>query len=248
VFQRLQASHKVNAPKTSLARAAAGASGVSFLSLTPADVYSSSFVGDAEAVVRRAFTLARSAAPCVLFFDEVDAIIGSSSGNGAHGMERGHTAEARVLSTMLNEMDGIDGSWKDGVLILGATNRPWTIDKALLRPGRFDKVIFVPPPDIEGRRSILEMQTNRWPMSTMLDLDYLSSEEVTGTMTGAELIGACRTAAMLAVRNASEARNTDLSRFISQESLVSCLRDVKPLLSRESVIAQFHRFESDGFI
>jgi len=129
--------------KTTLARAAAGASGVAFVSLAPADVYASSYVGEAEAVVRRAFTLARSASPCILFFDEIDAIIGAETGGpfdngrGGSGMNRGHSAEARVLSTFLNEMDGIDGSTKDGVLVLGATNRPWTLDAALLRPGKF---------------------------------------------------------------------------------------------------------------
>ncbi|GAX20211.1 hypothetical protein FisN_12Hh056 [Fistulifera solaris] len=131
--------------KTSLARAAAGASGVAFVSLAPADVYASSYVGDAEAIVRRSFDLARSAAPCVLFFDEIDAILGVMSDDGnvsAGGLARGHSAEARVLSTFLNEMDGVDGSWQDGVLVLGATNRPWTLDAALMRPGRFDKIIY----------------------------------------------------------------------------------------------------------
>ena len=89
--------------KTTLARAAAGSANVAFLSLSPADVYSSSFVGEAESVVRRAFNLARSAAPCVLFFDEIDAIIGGDESSG-HGMGRGSSAEARVLSTFLNEM------------------------------------------------------------------------------------------------------------------------------------------------
>ena len=92
--------------KTTLARAAAGSAGVAFLSLSPADVYSSSFVGEAESVVRRAFDLARSAAPCVLFFDEIDSIIGGGDeGSDKHGMGRGSSAEARVLSTFLNEMD-----------------------------------------------------------------------------------------------------------------------------------------------
>ena len=88
--------------KTTLARAAAGAAGVAFLSLSPADVYASSYVGEAEGIVRRAFDLARAAAPCVLFFDEIDAIIGGEDEGGdkqGHGMGRGTSAEARVLST-----------------------------------------------------------------------------------------------------------------------------------------------------
>ena len=181
--------------KTLLARAAAGSSGVAFLSLSPADVYASSYVGDAEAIIRRAFSTARAAAPCILFFDEIDSILGFDD-NVSQGMSRGHSAEARTLSTFLNEMDGVDGSLDDGVMVLGATNRPETIDRALLRPGRFDKVIHVPPPDFIGRRALLELQCRGWSTEEPLDYDYLAGENVTGGMTGAELVGACREAAM----------------------------------------------------
>jgi SpoVK/Ycf46/Vps4 family AAA+-type ATPase len=124
--------------KTTLARAAAGSSGVAFLSLSPAEVYASSYVGEAERIVRQAFILARSTSPCILFFDEIDSIFGGGggSGGGGGGNGRGNSSEARVLSTFLNEMDGVDiaGAGKDGVLVLGATNRPWTLDAALMRP------------------------------------------------------------------------------------------------------------------
>ncbi|KAL3790972.1 hypothetical protein ACHAW5_005217 [Stephanodiscus triporus] len=127
--------------KTLLARAAAGAAGVAFLSLGPADMYSPSYVGDAEAAIRHAFDLARSAAPCVLFFDEIDEIVDGGGGGGdrrGHGMGRGSSVEARVLSTFLNKMDGVDGSAEDGVLVLGTTNRPGALNAVLLHPGRFD--------------------------------------------------------------------------------------------------------------
>jgi len=223
---------------------------VAFLSLSPADVYSSSYVGDAEAVVRRAFALARSAAPCVLFFDEVDAIIGAESGDASssgHGMGRGssNSAEARVLSTFLNEMDGVDGSWKDGVLVLGATNRPWTLDAALLRPGRFDKVIYVPPPDYEGRRSILSMQCQHWKSvnpDLEIDIDHLSSEEVTGSMTGAEIVGACREAVMRSFREAVEKERS--TPVMKEEYLTAALQEVQPLLSSPVVMQEFESFEN----
>ena len=203
--------------KTTLARAAAGSANVAFLSLSPADVYSSSFVGEAESVVRRAFNLARSAAPCVLFFDEIDAIIGGDDESSGHGMGRGSSAEARVLSTFLNEMDGVDGSVEDGVLVLGATNRPGTLDRALMRPGRFDRVIFVPPPDECGRREILRMECSKWYDSFVASVDnahkdayhsleqyfnlrYLAADDITGLMTGAELVGACRETAVNVMR------------------------------------------------
>jgi SpoVK/Ycf46/Vps4 family AAA+-type ATPase len=257
--------------KTTLARAAAGASGVAFLSLAPADVYASSYVGQAEAVVRRAFSLARSAAPCVLFFDEMDAIVGNDGAGGA-GMSRGSSAEARVLSTFLNEMDGVDGgSWKDGVLVLGATNRPWTLDAALLRPGRFDKVIYVPPPDWEGRRSILELQCRHWmPTTTVdddvdavfakepLDLDLLASDAVTGHMTGAEIVGACREAAMRCFRETVENEKSSEGETSNEAGgsprsvvvmnpifLLEALRDAPALmLSSPHVLQDFRDFEA----
>lgn len=238
--------------KTTLARAAAGASGIAFFSLSPADVYASSYVGEAEAVVRRVFTLARSTAPCILFFDEIDSILGCTEGGG-HGMRRSATtAEARVLSTFLNEMDGVDASQEDGVLVLGATNRPSTLDAALLRPGRFDSIIYVPPPDEEGRRSMLEMQCHRWNCQTQksenikpfVDVDFLASDAVTGNMTGAEILGACREAAMRALRETLETDSQDIP-HMKQVYLEESIRNVKPLLSNKHVLEEYTRFETE---
>lgn len=248
--------------KTTLARAAAGASGVAFLSLSPAQVYASSFVGEAEAVVRRAFTLARSAAPCILFFDEIDSIFGGNgdigSGNDKMGGGRGSSAEARVLSTFLNEMDGVDtaGAGKDGVLVLGATNRPWMLDSALLRPGRLgDKVIFLPPPDEAARYAILEMQfssllahaqneVDKW------DWDYLM--QVSKGMTGAELVGACQDAKMQWIRETilvkddfpgiSTAEEPKESAQFRPELLMNALESVKPILSNPRALQEFGIF------
>ena len=227
--------------KTTAARAAAGAAGVAFLSLGPADVYASSFVGDAEAVIRRAFTLARAASPCILFFDEIDAIIGAPNEDSMN-MARGSSAEARVLSTFLNEMDGVDQSPVDGVLVLGATNRPWTLDAALLRPGRLDKIIYVPPPDFEARRALLERQTKGWPFRNSdepLELDHMA--DISATMTGAEIVGACREAARQALR----LNNPDNEKFVVDKKLLEdALMQVKPLLEDQTLLEQFRRFES----
>ena len=234
--------------KTTLARAAAGSSGVAFLSLSPADVYASSYVGEAEAIVRRAFDLARSAAPCVLFFDEIDAIIGTDEHNdGSHGMSRGSSTEARVLSTFLNEMDGVDGSLNDNVLVLGATNRPWTLDAALLRPGRFDKIIYVPPPDYEARRSILSMQCKKWPVSAEdpINVAEMADEAVSGGMTGAEIKGACNEAAIRAMREMLETNSNEVSvPKMRQLHLKSALEAVRPLLSNPNVVEEFLSFEA----
>jgi SpoVK/Ycf46/Vps4 family AAA+-type ATPase len=231
--------------KTTLARAAAGASGVAFLSLSPAQVYASSYVGEAEAVVRRAFTLARSAAPCIIFFDEIDSIFGNSEEDTG----RGSSAEARVLSTFLNEMDGIDigsgDSATNGVLVLGATNRPWTLDAALLRPGRLgDKIIYVPPPDADARRSILEKHFG----TTRMDLDYLASDEMSGLFTGAELVGACQEAKMRLLRDVMSEeggiadRNDEPNYSMKQEYLEATLAVTKPLLSDPVALEEFRVF------
>jgi SpoVK/Ycf46/Vps4 family AAA+-type ATPase len=288
--------------KTTLARAAAGASGVAFISLGPADVYSSSYVGDAEAVIRRAFDLARSAAPCVLFFDEIDAIIdtgnSSSSGNndkGSHGMGRGSSAEARVLSTFLNEMDGIDGSTKDGVLVLGATNRPSVLDAALMRPGRFDRVVYVPQPDEVARRAILVMECTKWHnalfkyySSTLneeigviatddvsssneetmafdgvekhFNFDVLASDDISGLMTGAEIVGACRETAIQVMRTIMMESHCTDDNDVPPKSKATAVRHIQtlmltlkaalinttPLLQSERVVKEYTTFGTNN--
>jgi len=235
---------------------------VAFLSLSPAEVYSSSYVGEAEAVVRRAFSLARSAAPCVLFFDEIDSIFGGSdSQGGGGGGGRGGSAEARVLSTFLNEMDGVDNQrGADGVLVLAATNRPWTLDSALIRPGRLgDKIIYIPPPDMVARRAILEMQfpsstsnsSSDHPTYNNIDFDLLFSDAITGLMTGAELVGACQEAKMKILRNVLSGRQTNTmeeeeekeDKFQFNNHLLRVLQSKKPLLSDPTACQEYRIFE-----
>ena len=154
---------------------------------------------------------------------------------------------ARVLSTFLNEMDGVDGSIGDGVLVLGATNRPSTLDSALLRPGRFDRVIYVPNPDQEGRRMILEAQCQAWEKSGAaieIDINYLSGDDLTGMMTGAEIVGACREAAMLAIRESLDAGGKTIP-IVLQRHLQVTLQDVKPLLSNAAVLSEYTSFEEE---
>jgi SpoVK/Ycf46/Vps4 family AAA+-type ATPase len=239
--------------KTTLARAAAGASGVAFLALSPAEVYASSYVGEAEAVVRRAFALARSAAPCILFFDEIDSIFGGSNNDGGRD-GRGSSAEARVLSTFLNEMDGVDvaGAGKDGVLVLGATNRPWTLDSALLRPGRLgDKIIYLPPPDEPARQSIFETQFKTLiPKEAPQEWDWNILLKLSEGMTGAELVGACQEAKMHWIREAFltndkpvDSDQCDVHQF-HQGYIVDALQSVKPLLSSLQALEEFRVFQN----
>jgi len=253
--------------KTTLARAAAGSSGVAFLSLSPAQVYASSYTGEAERIVRQAFHLARSTAPCILFFDEIDSIFGGDDNSGSQGGSlggsgRGSSAEARVLSTFLNEMDGVDiaDAGKDGVLVLGATNRPWTLDPALLRPGRLgDKIIFLPPPDKEARRSIFERQFhtassihdgNRADGQMSWSIDVSILEELSDGMTGAEIVGACQEAKIQWMKEAIinvesvGGGNEKNGKFQQQDCIVNALLSVKPLLSNPEALDEFRVFEN----
>jgi len=221
--------------KTSLARAAASAAHVAFVSLSPAEVYSSSYTGQAEAKLRDTFALARSVAPCILFFDEIDALVETKG-----GLDRGTAAEARVLSTFLNEMDGVDVV-SENVLVLGATNRPWTLDAALLRPGRFDSQVLVPPPDRETRRALFESFLRQWEHGQVsceeIDVDALAS--VSELMTGAEISGACRRAAMDCIQRGLS-NNGDL--VMTQANLLDALEEISPLLVDPSVMKPFLEF------
>ncbi|XP_057736841.1 cell division control protein 48 homolog B isoform X1 [Arachis stenosperma] len=177
--------------KTTLAKAAAHAAQASFFSLSGAELYSM-YVGEGEALLRNTFQRARLAAPSILFFDEADVVAtkrGDSSSNSA-------TVGERLLSTLLTEIDGLEEA--KGILVLAATNRPYAIDAALMRPGRFDLVLYVPPPDLEARYEILCVHTRN--MKTASDVNLRRLAEDTELFTGAELEGLCREAGIVALR------------------------------------------------
>ena len=146
------------------------------------------------------------------------------------------------MSTFLNEMDGVDHSPTDGVLVLGATNRPWVLDAALLRPGRLDKIIFVPPPDREARKALIGQQTEEWPIlptSGPLDLDALV--DLSESMTGAEIVGACRDAARKALQQQDP---KDESFSVDTNCIAESFLQVNPLLQDKAILTEFYRFES----
>lgn len=182
--------------KTTFARVAASSSGCAFISLSGADIYSA-FVGESERILRQAFADARSSAPCVLFFDEFEAVVRARSfKTGADG-GRLSVGQSRVLSTFLNEMDGIESA--SGVLVLAATNRLDQIDRALLRPGRFDRVLLVPLPDADSRSKIFGIHLRSIPTSGQIDTRLLA--EISQGLSGAEIANICREASMAAFRN-----------------------------------------------
>ena len=177
------------AGKTLLAKAVASQSGVNFISIKGPSLFSR-WVGESEKGVREVFRKARQASPCVVFFDEIDALAPvRDAGGGAHVAER-------VISQLLTEMDGIEDL--KGVTVLAATNRPDIIDPALLRAGRFEVRVELPVPDERARRQILAIHTRGRPLAGDVDLDALAAR--TGGLVGSDIAAVCRKAAMLAIR------------------------------------------------
>ncbi|MFO0579372.1 MAG: CDC48 family AAA ATPase [Polyangia bacterium] len=182
--------------KTLLARAVATESGVNFISVKGPQLVSK-FVGESERALRELFRTARQAAPCVVFFDELDALVSVRSGGSAGGTDSSGVTD-RLIGQLLTELDGVEDL--GGVQVLGATNRPERIDPALLRPGRFDLVLTVPPPDREGRREILEVHLRGRPLRGDIDVPALA--EAAAGLSGAELAAVIDHAALAAVRRA----------------------------------------------
>ena len=163
-------------------RAAAHSSGATFLSLSAAQVFSP-FFGDAEAAVRQVFRDARAALPAIIFFDEIDVMVAKRDFDGSGNGEGGTSTAMRVLSTMLNEMDGVESA--EGLMVIGATNRPSSIDAALMRPGRFDRIQFVNLPTKSDRVDILRIHSRPMPLHDDVDLSALANR--TPYFSGAEL-------------------------------------------------------------
>ncbi|CAO3623606.1 unnamed protein product [Cunninghamella blakesleeana] len=199
--------------KTTLVKVIASVSGASFFSINGAQLYSP-YVGDSEKVVRTTFQRARASAPSIIFLDETEAIVGKRNmGNG--GSSSGDSVQERILSTLLNEMDGVESA--DSVLVVGATNRPDMLDAALMRPGRFDKLVYVPPPDYDARLEILQIHTRKMPLDSGVNLEAIAL--MTDMYTGADLKNICREAAMMALRRDTHVNNVAMQDF--EESLAT---------------------------
>jgi cell division protease FtsH len=182
--------------KTLLARAVAGEADVPFFSLSASE-FIEMIVGVGASRVRDLFEQAKKAAPAIIFIDELDAIGRARGGGGAIG---GHDEREQTLNQILTEMDGFTGT--EGVIVLGATNRPDVLDPALLRPGRFDRRVAVNPPDQGGRQQILTVHTRSVPLADDVDLGAIASS--TPGMVGADLKNLVNEAALLAARRDHE--------------------------------------------
>ena len=177
--------------KTLLAKAVAGEANVPFFSISGSE-FVEMFVGMGAAKVRDLFKQANEKAPCIVFIDEIDTIGKKRDGNISGNDEREQT-----LNQLLTEMDGFDGS--KGVVILAATNRPETLDPALLRPGRFDRRIPVELPDLEGREAILKVHAKKVKLGD--NVDFHAIARAAAGASGAELANMVNEAALRAVRN-----------------------------------------------
>jgi transitional endoplasmic reticulum ATPase len=181
--------------KTLLAKAIASETQVNFISVKGPELLSR-YVGESERAVREVFRKARQAAPCIVFFDEIDALVPSRSAGTADS----HVAE-RVLSQFLAELDGVEEL--KGVLVLGATNRSDLLDPAILRPGRFDEWVEISAPDESGRREIFAIHLQNKPLGGGISVQDLASRS--SGLSGADISSVCTHAARSAVRRAVQA-------------------------------------------
>ncbi len=204
--------------KTLLAKAVANESEANFIYIKGPEIFSK-WVGESEKRIREIFRKARQVAPSIIFVDEIDAI----------ASKRSFTTEnevmGRVVTQLLAEMDGLEGL--GGVIIIGATNRPEVLDPALMRPGRFDRHIYVPPPDQKARLEILKVHTRNMPLADDVDLEKIA--ERTENYTGADIEALCREAALIALREKINAKKVCMKHF------EEAMNVIKPSLTKNDI-------------
>lgn len=217
--------------KTLLAKAVAGEAGVAFFTISGSD-FVEMFVGVGASRVRDLFAQAKKNSPCIIFIDEIDAV-GRQRGANVGG---GHDEREQTLNQLLVEMDGFAAN--EGIIIIAATNRPDILDRALLRPGRFDRQIVVDKPDVTGRVAILKVHTKGKPIAKDADLDILARR--TPGFTGADLANLVNEAALLAARrNKHEINMTELEESI-ERVMAGPERKSKVMSEHEKKLTAYH--------
>lgn len=211
--------------KTLLAKAVAKESEANFIQVKGPSLLSM-WVGESEKGIRKVFERARQVAPCIIFFDEIDAIAGK------RGMDAGTKVTERVLNQMLAEMDGIEDL--KSVMVIAATNRPDLLDSALLRPGRFDRILLVDIPDKESRAKILEIHTAKIPLEKSVKMDVLIKK--TEGFVGADIENLCREAALTALRRDMNVK------IVTMDDFEDALNKVKPSVS-ENTAQKYKKIE-----
>ncbi|HBT97357.1 MAG TPA: cell division protein FtsH [Desulfobulbaceae bacterium] len=217
--------------KTLLARAIAGEAEVPFFTISGSD-FVEMFVGVGASRVRDLFNQGKKHAPCIIFIDEIDAV-GRHRGAGLGG---GHDEREQTLNQLLVEMDGFESS--EGVIIVAATNRPDVLDPALLRPGRFDRQVVVPVPDVGGRRKILEIYARKTKMAENVDLDILARG--TPGFSGADLENLVNEAALMAARSGANEISLSLLEQAKDKIMMGAERRSMIITDKERRITAYH--------
>lgn len=217
--------------KTLLARAIAGEAGVPFFTISGSD-FVEMFVGVGASRVRDLFNQGKKNAPCIIFIDEIDAV-GRHRGAGLGG---GHDEREQTLNQLLVEMDGFEAN--EGVIIIAATNRPDVLDPALLRPGRFDRQVVVPVPDIKGRELILKIYADKTKMAKDVDLAVIARG--TPGFSGADLENLINEAALLAARQDKEDVTTELLELAKDKILMGAERRSMIISDKEKKVTAYH--------
>jgi transitional endoplasmic reticulum ATPase len=204
--------------KTLIAKALAKMTDSNFISIKGPELLSK-WVGESEKGVREIFRKARQAAPCIIFFDEIDALVPRRSGS-----ESSHVSE-NVVSQILTEIDGLEEL--HNVLIIGATNRLDIVDEALLRPGRFDRIIEVPKPDAKGREHIFRIHTKKKPLAD--DVNIAKIVELTNGFSGAEIAATANRAAIAALKRHVGGKSENVKDIkITQQDILDAIDKIKP--------------------
>ncbi|MDE1851236.1 MAG: CDC48 family AAA ATPase [Candidatus Micrarchaeota archaeon] len=214
--------------KTLLAKAIATERETNFIAINGPEVLNK-FVGESERTIREIFRKARLAAPCIIFIDEIDSITNTVDYPGGEG---GVPVAERVVATLLTEMDGLEES--KNVFVLAATNSPEKIEPALLRAGRFDKIIEIPMPDGDARLEIFKIHTKKMPLDKDVKLEDLADE--TENYTSAEIENICREAGMNAIRNKRD--------IVTIKDFEKALKEIKPSIPKE-VSERIKRFKDE---
>jgi len=204
--------------KTLIAKAVANKSSTNFISIKGPEVFNK-YVGESEKAIREVFKRARQVAPSIVFIDEIDAI----APKRGHGMDSGVTD--RVVNQLLTEMDGLEGL--EGVVVIAATNRPDIIDSGVLRPGRFDRHIYIPVPDKDSRKKIFDVYLSRMPIAKDVKVSELVAK--TENFVGADIESICREAALIALRKDIK------SKTVTKSDFDEVLKKAKPTVTKKEI-------------
>ncbi len=217
--------------KTLLAKAIAGEAGVPFFSISGSD-FVEMFVGVGASRVRDLFVQGKKNAPCIIFIDEIDAV-GRHRGAGLGG---GHDEREQTLNQLLVEMDGFESN--EGVILIAATNRPDVLDPALLRPGRFDRQVVVPRPDIKGRTKILNVHARKIPLSSEVNMEVVAKG--TPGFSGADLANLINEAALLAARANKDQVNMEDMETAKDKVMMGAERRSMVITEEEKKVTAYH--------